>query len=234
MIQPKLTDVVKSKLTLEQRQAFSTFLAEKIATHNTISLLSGTSFANEIANFVSNMVARSGKNYEFNLSRQHVAESIQKLGNMCSEKAAARLKNNYNFTSLIIDHWSKGGYNFLGIIARTVSKNFQVSEFLVSFKIANSDKTANGIYENLLQYIHPDLGTIAIISDNCSAMIAAIDGKLNSATGNREGRPGVYKITCLEHLASNFDERVHKIEEIYKIDQMIQKISSYYNYRHKS
>lgn len=223
---------VYSKIELpdSKREEFAYFIASQVSQFNTLSINSATKFANNIARFATEKNLGSHRLFNYNISRQNVSAKLIEMGQSKLEAARKYFEKNYRYSAVVFDHWSKGGYNFIGIIARIAEKDFKITNKVISFSIASSNKSATGIYDNLIQFIHIDICPLPIISDNCSAMIAAIDGHIYK--NQRNPREGVYKIYCLEHKLSVFDEKVHS-HFLSEIDNQITKINAFYNYRHK-
>lgn len=226
-LQPRITQYKDSPLPNDLRQDVVEFYAHELCQHNTISFLAGTQLLNECAKFISKLTIKCGKTYNYDISRQNVSDTTNEVGKENLENNLNYFFKNAQNSSVIIDHWSHHGYNFFGIIGRTVNKKYSCDEYLLSFAPASADKTADGIYKNLLDVLPPITTPIPIISDNCATMVAALNGYKNSG-----GREKVFKIYCIEHFVAKIDEKIHAIDFVRKLDKQINAIDSYFNYRH--
>lgn len=122
---------------------------------------------------------------------------------------------------LIISFYIEKLGNFIAVLCRSVDANFKLTESLIGFKIANNDKTASGIYEDIKQFIAPNKFPLPIISDNCAVMRAM--EKLSD---------DFVKIYCIEHKLAIFENTIHKNKLFSDVDAQITQINSYFNYRH--
>lgn len=142
--QPTLNQLSLTELDNYSRSECSSQFAKIIAKYPTISTNSGVMLANDIANFVGQFSIKKKKTFNFNISRQLVSKEIKEIA---IEKASANFsifKENFEFSSIVADHWSAHGRNFFAIIARIFLPDFQIKEFLLHFGEANADKSAKG------------------------------------------------------------------------------------------
>lgn len=203
------------------RNHFSDIFSTILSKFPTVSANAGVQIMNECATAVSEYSARTKKPYNFDISRQHVSKKLK-------SKAQSKAQDNRNFflehyesSSLIIDHWSNHGSNFLAIISRTWL-NDEVCEKLLHFDIASNDKSSQGIVNDFNQYLAPSDTGLPIISDNCSVMVA-LDKYSNSQ---------FFKIYCLEHKLSRIESKLHLNNFFAEIDSKLALINSYFNTRH--
>ena len=156
-------------LTNLQRQQLSKEIAQILAEEPTVSTHAGVKIANRGANIASKLTMKARKPLKFDLSRQNVSKTQIELG---KEIIKSNLQlYEANPSSLIIDHWSSHGRNFIAIIARSID-NGSVKETLIHFAIANDDKSAYGITEDVMPFLKEKTLPVPIISDNCSVIVA--------------------------------------------------------------
>ena len=226
LFQPKLKSIVPAKLPSKVRTEFCSLAADLVSMYPTISIQSGVDFLNQVATRASQISIQANQAFNFDISRQLVSKTILSKGQDQGELNCQFFKENISKSCLIIDHWSKGGTNYFGIIARTITKQYYVCEYLLHFKVADDDKTGDGIYNQLSKLLPENDIAIPVVSDNCPSMVAALSGYKNKTP-----RARVYKIFCIEHFLAKIDESIHKICNIKKLDKMISSIDSYFNYR---
>ena len=226
-IQPKLPNFSKTTLPPSLRSEIAKLYALEISKHPTISFNAGVDTFNKIANHISSLAIKASRNYEFDVSRQFVSEQHALIGSDQKTKNSKFFASNSKNSSLVIDHWSKAGTNFLGIIARTTDNHYKVNEYLLCFNQASSDKSGDGVFQDLISKVPSFSSRLPVTSDNCFAMNAALAGYKNGPERSR-----TKKIYCIEHILAKIDENVHKISPIKKLDAMIADINSFFNYRH--
>ena len=208
-------------MPIEFRSSLTEIIARLVSKNPTLSINVATKFANEILNQMSPKILRQGKNFEYNISRQIVAEKIKNLG-LCKKNLNLEKLNKNIFASCIVfDHWSSHGKNFFCAIAHTVNDKFERDQYCVALKQASADKTSNG-YRQDLEQLFSNISNFEVpcVTDNCATMIKA--SKIS---------PVSKKIYCMAHLLAKIDDDLHKIPSICTLDKQISNLNSYFNYR---
>ena len=227
--QALLADFNKETLTAQLRTTFGRIYAKFLITHPTVSFLSGIEIMNDIANEVSNVVTRYKKNFDFNISRQYVTELVGQLGREKQQESIKFFQKFAESTSLVIDHWTNSGTNYIGVVANSVDQNLKIHRYVLAFEVASTDKSGHGIYENVLKIIQIVLKVkIPVISDNCPSMVVAWDGRKNQS-----GRDEFYKVYCLEHILCKIEEKLHKSQFFKDFNSNLNKLDAFFNHRHE-
>lgn len=216
----RIDNDVKEQLPNRVRDQLIDFLAETMPKYSTIKMNSGIQLANDVANFASNLTLRTLKNFKFDATRQLVSKRILSKGKSIIEQNKEMFFANYDQSCIVIDHWSNHGYCFLAIIGRTMLEG-QLCEYLLEFKEASRDKSANGVVQDISEFIVENKTPLPIISDNCSVMIA-----MSKYSNN------IFKVFCLEHKLAIIEARLHKNEIFKKNDDHLAAINSFFNTRH--
>ena len=146
---------------------------------------------------------------------------------MVKSRAIRFFTDNINCSSIVVDHWSHGGTNFIGIIGRTF-KNGSLKEYLIALESADVDKRSIGIYQNVTSVLGIENSNcfIPVITDNTASMVKAFNP-------NESFNDCFYKIFCIEHVLAKIDDRMHKLEIFKDIDSCISAVDSYFNRRHE-
>ena len=116
------------------RNDYANFLSEELPKHPTISINAGTILCNKVAYFISTSTMSHKKNFDYDVSRQFVAEKITENGTVVLKENIELFKKNYSNSSLIIDHWSSHGRCFLAVISRMFTDN-KIIEKLIDFRV---------------------------------------------------------------------------------------------------
>ena len=215
-----MDDFQLSTLPDKLRSVFTKKLAKILTNYPTISTNAGVAFANEVCTLASEITIQTKKQFGFDASRQKVSKDQRNIGNELIEK---NKKIHFeNQSSLVIDHWSCHGRNFLAIISRVIVDN-KPREMLLHFDLANRDKTSRGITEDLQPFLKANGLPVPIISDNCSTMVATEKYSENK----------FFKVFCLEHKLAIVENKLHKNAFFADIDKKILAINQFFNCRHE-
>lgn len=226
--QPTIDIFKPHALTPSLRDAFCNLYADIISQHPTISVKSGVEIMNSVANFASKIAMQHSKTYDIDVSRKLVGKKIIDNGKEQARKNRDYFAKNYENSSMVIDHWSKAGSNFLGVIGRTIKEDYSVNEYLLHFTPASDDKSGDGIHSQVVSLLPQSNICLPVISDNCPSMIAALSGYKNKAK-----RTQVCKVFCIEHYLAKVDEAIHRLKMVKDLEKTINEIDSFFNYRDK-
>ena len=223
--QPKIHQMTLKELG-SFRSEIATEFSRILLKYPTVSVLSGTGICNDVSNFISNFTSTKKKRFKFDVSRQNVAATTKELAQAKVAVNRDLFKKNYSQSSILIDHWTAHGRNFLAIIARIYDQsNSKVDQILLHFDEANKDHTAKGIYEDIKPYVQEKIELpLPIVFDNCNTMIAV----------DRYSDGNVFKIYCLEHKLAIINKNLHKKPIFKTLDEKLAQINAYFNYRHDS
>ena len=223
----KLTQMFAKPLSPQLRKQVGRYYARKLIAHPTISVSAGTDLLNENSKEIANLTYSHRQVFDFNVSRQFVTAEIADIGREEKQKASRFFIENYKSSSIIVDHWSHNGINYVGIIGKTFMFD-AIKEYLIALEIADSDKTAVGINQNvasILNLSHHQCQTrIPVITDNTYTMVRAFNA-------SNDWNQYFYKVFCVEHLLAKVDEELHKLPIFKDVDEAIVKIDAFFNYR---
>ena len=133
---------------------------------------------------------------KFDLDRHYLANTQLQIGKQAIAKNFILFQQNPS--TLVIDHWSSHGTNFLAIITR-INMNGKISEHLLHFDIANADKSALGITNDIMPYVTEKYFPVPIVSDNCATMLAM----------DKFSSDKFFKVYCLEHKLAICKNSIH-------------------------
>ena len=115
--EPLIHFVKPVEMSLSVRQQLSDKIALLIAERPTLSINCATDFANKILDVCQSDILRSGRPFNFNFHRNTISSKIIEMGMNQKKENLEMLNSSLPFVTIIFDHWSQHGVNFLGAIA---------------------------------------------------------------------------------------------------------------------
>lgn len=216
---PRIYDIDQCELTQAVRSKIVNKFTEILGKRPTVSVNSGVEIMNEACSFITDLTIKTRKNWKINISRHLYSQNQKEKALVVIESNRKIYFDNKNQAALIIDNWTSHGKNFIGILGR-VNVNNKIQELLLDFKQANFDKSANGILSDIMPFLPKADLPIPVICDNCSTMVALEKHSSKLA-----------KVYCIEHKLANFENKFHNYDVFKTIDNQLNLINSYFNYR---
>ena len=221
--QPLITNTAFKQLPESLRDVLADEMAILIGTHPTLSTLSTVDYTNSLLNKVVPEILKYGHMFNFNVSRQKIGQSIESKGQALKNANLKILNENIYTSSLIFDHWTNHGKNFIALVGQTCFDDLKVKPYVVGFRISNEDKSADGYIKDFESVLSKNYDfPMPMCTDNCPTMVKALRISSNST-----------KIYCLCHKLAKIDDKIHSEAKFFKdLDYEITKVNSYFNSRH--
>ena len=210
-------------MSLPVRQAITGIVSDEIAKRPTMSIQASTDFWNAAFTRVQPLLLNIGHPIKSDISRQTVSKEIIEKGQNLINRNLEFFNQNLTTSCIIFDHWSQHGKNFFSAIGRTAQANMKFKNYVLGFFEASPDKSAIGYLGDLKKLLKSSTNVeIPLMSDNCASMV-----KVGNITKKFK------KVHCAAHKLATLNDRIHKLPNIAQLDNCLNKINGFFNYRHQ-